>query len=111
MNLNTSPSQCLLRAHWYLAVICFPGRVSQTSDVDVCVTGHSVEYICDLSPPNPMSLFYRQESSEHNTTWSQTIGNVKRERWKEHDRVTTFYAFVYAPEYNVCKCCCCNHII
>ncbi|KAA0711328.1 Sentrin-specific protease 6 [Triplophysa tibetana] len=64
------------RAHWYLAVICFPGRVSPTSDSDVCVSGHSAECFCDQSPPNPMSLFYRQGSSEHNTKLCQTVGDL-----------------------------------
>ncbi|XP_057200647.1 sentrin-specific protease 6 isoform X2 [Triplophysa rosa] len=66
------------RAHWYLAVICFPGRVSPTSDSDVYVSGHSAECICGQSPPNPMSLFYRQGSSEHNTKLSQTIGDLNK---------------------------------
>ncbi|XP_077096132.1 sentrin-specific protease 6 isoform X3 [Siphateles boraxobius] len=59
-------------AHWYLAVICFPGKISQTSDLDLR-RRHSVEYLFDQSPPNPMSLFYSPESSKHLSSWSQSI--------------------------------------
>ncbi|XP_051725153.1 sentrin-specific protease 6 isoform X2 [Ctenopharyngodon idella] len=62
-------------AHWYLAVICFPGKISQTSDLDPHLSGrkHSVEYLFDQSPPNPMSLFYSPESSKPLSRWSQSI--------------------------------------
>ncbi|XP_043118391.1 sentrin-specific protease 6 [Puntigrus tetrazona] len=62
-------------AHWYLAVICFPGKISQTSDLDLHLNGrrYSVEYLCDQSPPNPMSLFYSPESSKQLSRWSPSI--------------------------------------
>ncbi|XP_067310676.1 sentrin-specific protease 7 [Pseudorasbora parva] len=64
-------------AHWYLAVICFPGKISQTSDLDLCLSEarHSVEYLFNQSPPNPMSLFYSPESSKQFSRWSQSIGD------------------------------------
>ncbi|XP_056624143.1 sentrin-specific protease 6 isoform X2 [Triplophysa dalaica] len=81
------------RAHWYLAVICFPGRVSPTSDSDVCVNGHSAEYFCDQTPPNPMSLFYRQGSSDHNTKLCQTIGDLSFGLDSDDDDAATIQAF------------------
>ncbi|KAI2654509.1 Sentrin-specific protease 7 [Labeo rohita] len=62
-------------AHWYLAVICFPGKISQTSGLDLSLNGrrYSVEYLCDQTPPNPMSLFYSSESSKQHSRWSQSI--------------------------------------
>uniref|UniRef100_A0A673KGU0 SUMO specific peptidase 6b n=1 Tax=Sinocyclocheilus rhinocerous TaxID=307959 RepID=A0A673KGU0_9TELE len=66
-------------AHWYLAVICFPAKISQTSGLDLQLNGrrNSVEYLCDQSPPNPMSLFYFPESSKQLSRWSQSIGNLE----------------------------------
>lgn len=71
------PLQCLLRAHWYLAVICFPGKISQTSDLLLNGRRHSVEFLFDQSPPNPMSLFYSPKSSKQLSSWSQSIGNFE----------------------------------
>ncbi|ROL18725.1 Microtubule-associated protein RP/EB family member 3 [Anabarilius grahami] len=67
-------------AHWYLAVICFPGKISQTSDLDPHLSGrkHSVEYLFDQSPPNPMSLFYSPESSKPLSRWSQSIDDFNQ---------------------------------
>ncbi|XP_055027504.2 sentrin-specific protease 6 isoform X1 [Misgurnus anguillicaudatus] len=73
------------KAHWFLAVICFPGRISQTSDSDACFNGHSAEYLCDQSLPNPMSLFYRQESSENGSSRSQSIGDLNNSFWFDSD--------------------------
>ncbi|XP_016424268.1 sentrin-specific protease 6 isoform X5 [Sinocyclocheilus rhinocerous] len=65
-------------AHWYLAVICFPAKISQTSGLDLQLNGrrNSVEYLCDQSPPNPMSLFYFPESSKQLSRWSQSIDKL-----------------------------------
>ncbi|XP_050988720.1 sentrin-specific protease 6 isoform X2 [Labeo rohita] len=65
-------------AHWYLAVICFPGKISQTSGLDLSLNGrrYSVEYLCDQTPPNPMSLFYSSESSKQHSRWSQSIDDL-----------------------------------
>ncbi|XP_058604813.1 sentrin-specific protease 6 [Onychostoma macrolepis] len=62
-------------AHWYLAVICFPGKISQTSGLDLHLNGrrYSVEYLCNQSPLNPMSLFYSPESPKQLSRWSQSI--------------------------------------
>ncbi|KAK7142084.1 hypothetical protein R3I94_011699 [Phoxinus phoxinus] len=67
-------------AHWYLAVICFPGKISQTSDLGLLLNGrrHSVEYLFDQSPPNPMSLFYSPESSKQHSSWRQSIGDFEQ---------------------------------
>uniref|UniRef100_A0A8C1WR65 SUMO specific peptidase 6b n=1 Tax=Cyprinus carpio TaxID=7962 RepID=A0A8C1WR65_CYPCA len=65
-------------SHWYLAVICFPGKISQTSGLDLHLDGrrYSVEYLCNQSPPNPMSLFYSPESSKQLSRWSQSIDKL-----------------------------------
>ncbi|XP_026141659.1 sentrin-specific protease 6 isoform X2 [Carassius auratus] len=65
-------------AHWYLAVICFPGKTSQTSGLDLHLDGRrcSVEYLCDQSPLNPMSLFYSPESSKQLSRWSQSTDKL-----------------------------------
>ncbi|KAL1258220.1 hypothetical protein QQF64_011464 [Cirrhinus molitorella] len=65
-------------AHWYLAVICFPGKISQTSGLDLSLNGrrYSVESLCDQSPPNPMSLFYSPESSKQLSRWSQSVDDL-----------------------------------
>ncbi|XP_039520272.1 sentrin-specific protease 6 isoform X1 [Pimephales promelas] len=67
-------------AHWYLAVICFPGKISQTSDLDLRLNGRrqSVEYLFDQSPPNPMSLFYSPEPSKQFSSWSQSIDDLEQ---------------------------------
>ncbi|KTF95353.1 hypothetical protein cypCar_00034617 [Cyprinus carpio] len=76
-------------AHWYLAVICFLCKISQASGLDLRLSGrrYSVEYLCDQSPPNPMSLFCSPECSKQLSRWSQSIGNLEnqcgaREKWR-----------------------------
>ncbi|XP_021323225.2 sentrin-specific protease 6 isoform X3 [Danio rerio] len=65
-------------SHWYLAVICFPGQISQTSGLDLSLNErrHSRQYLCAPSPPNPMSLFYSPESSKQLSRWSQSIDDL-----------------------------------
>ncbi|KTG44521.1 hypothetical protein cypCar_00026698 [Cyprinus carpio] len=72
------PGTTDLSSHWYLAVICFPGKISQTSGLDLHLDGrrYSVEYLCNQSPPNPMSLFYSPESSKQLSRWSQSIDKL-----------------------------------
>ncbi|XP_066541634.1 sentrin-specific protease 6 isoform X2 [Hoplias malabaricus] len=62
-------------AHWYLAIICFPGRVSPSYDVDPLDNEESMDYTPSPSPCNPMSLFYRQSTSEQLSRWSASIGH------------------------------------
>ncbi|XDV43464.1 hypothetical protein PO909_011943, partial [Leuciscus waleckii] len=65
-------------AHWYLAVICFPGKISQTSDLRLNGRRHSMEDLFDQSPPNPMSLFYSPKSSKQLSSWSQSIDDLEQ---------------------------------
>uniref|UniRef100_A0A8C1ZDM3 SUMO specific peptidase 6b n=1 Tax=Cyprinus carpio TaxID=7962 RepID=A0A8C1ZDM3_CYPCA len=74
-------------SHWYLAVICFPGKISQTSGLDLHLDGrrYSVEYLCNQSPPNPMSLFYSPESSKqhyHSSHLFSVNPRYLQEEWK-----------------------------
>ncbi|XP_053538793.1 sentrin-specific protease 6 isoform X5 [Ictalurus punctatus] len=62
-------------AHWYLAVICFPGRASQCSIVDPCENKkdeNSIVFISSSPFSNPMSLFYNHQTSEQVSKWSES---------------------------------------
>ncbi|KAF4083980.1 hypothetical protein AMELA_G00123540 [Ameiurus melas] len=64
-------------AHWYLAVICFPGRASQCSIVDSCENRNeenSIVFISSSPFSNPMSLFYKHQTSEQVSKWSASEG-------------------------------------
>ncbi|XP_028846303.1 sentrin-specific protease 6 isoform X2 [Denticeps clupeoides] len=88
-----------MSAHWFLAVICFPGR--QNQDVEeqhsgcmdlppVCEGG--LKYLWsdqDICPPNPMSLFYRgspdytdinSSTQDNMATFENTINTVKKSK-------------------------------
>ncbi|XP_062863720.1 sentrin-specific protease 7 isoform X2 [Trichomycterus rosablanca] len=65
-------------SHWYLAVICFPGKASQLSIADHCfnyTNEESLEFTPSPSLPNPMSLFYRSTSSDRLSKWSSSKGD------------------------------------
>ncbi|MCI4382749.1 hypothetical protein PGIGA_G00018350 [Pangasianodon gigas] len=54
-------------AHWYLAVICFPGQASHCSIMDPCENKNeenSIVFTPSSPFSNPMSLFYRHQMSE-----------------------------------------------
>ncbi|KAI4875114.1 hypothetical protein NFI96_025246 [Prochilodus magdalenae] len=61
-----------LSAHWYLAVICYPGQVLQWSDLNPFENEESKDSTANLSPPNPMSLFYRQTPPQPGR-WNMSI--------------------------------------
>ncbi|XP_053366356.1 sentrin-specific protease 7 [Clarias gariepinus] len=64
-------------AHWYLAVICFPGQASCCSIMDICKNKNEENSFTPSSPfSNPMSLFYRHQTSEQVSNWSTDEGEM-----------------------------------
>ncbi|XP_058255107.1 sentrin-specific protease 6 [Hemibagrus wyckioides] len=63
-------------AHWYLAVICFPGQASHCSNMDPYESKKEEDPIVFSPSSNPMSLFYRHQTSEQVLKWSACEGEM-----------------------------------
>ncbi|KAK3537643.1 hypothetical protein QTP70_017033, partial [Hemibagrus guttatus] len=66
-------------AHWYLAVICFPGQALHCSNMDPYMSKkeeNSILFSPSSQFSNPMSLFYRHQTSEQVLKWSVSEGEM-----------------------------------